>query len=59
MSKDIKIGTTVKHRRQNYPIGKVEKIEEGCNAIYWVDFNQTICGKKHLTVCCSLDIDAV
>ena len=54
---NIIIGDTVNHRfRPDYPTGTVEKIEDGCNAVCWVDFNQTLSDKKHLTICCKTDI---
>ena len=53
----IKVGDPVKHRfKPNYPIGKIVKIEDGPFAVCWVDFNQTILDKKHLTICIKTDI---
>lgn len=53
----IEIGDLVQHRKQpKYPIGIVEKIEDGCNAVCWVDFNHLVSNKKHLTICCKDDI---
>ena len=54
--KTVDIGDSVTHRWRDYPTGKVVKIEDGCNAVCWVDFNQTVLGKKHLTICVKTDI---
>lgn len=63
----ILVGSQVRHRHQRktgcdkfgYPTGKllegvVRRIDEGCNAVYWVDF-----GKEFLTICCASDIKTV
>ena len=48
----FKVGQVVRHRHRSlYPSGTVKRVEEGCNAIYWVDF-----GCEFLTICTSLDI---
>ncbi len=53
----ISVGDSVKHRhREKYPIGTVAKIEDGCNAICWVDFGELVLGKAHLTICTKYDI---
>lgn len=53
----INVGETVKHRfRPNYPEGKVVRIEDGCNAVCWVDFEQEVLHKKHLTICTGRDL---
>ena len=53
----ININDNVKHRfRPNYSIGKVVKIEDGCNAVCWVDFGEKVLNKKHLTICIQKDI---
>ena len=53
----INVGDMVKHRfRPNYPMGKIVKIEDGCNAVCWVDFGQMVLSKKHLTICAKMDI---
>lgn len=57
MENPINIGDTVKHRfRPTYPIGTIVKIEDGCNAVCWVDFEQSVLNKKHLTICIKTDI---
>jgi hypothetical protein len=56
-SNNISIGDSVKHRfRDGYSIGVVERIEDGVNAVCWVDFDQKVLGKKHLTICTKFDI---
>ena len=50
---------TVKHRFREYPIGKVIKIEDGCNAVCWVDFGEKVLDKQHLTICISSDINKI
>jgi hypothetical protein len=52
----ITIGDVVKHRFRNYPNGTIEKIASGCNAVIWVDFGETVCNQKHLTICSKIDI---
>lgn len=53
----INIGDIVTHRfKPNYPTGRVVKIEDGCNAVCWVDFEQVVLNKKHLTICIKTDI---
>ena len=43
----ININDNVKHRfRPNYSIGKVVKIEDGCNAVCWVDFGEKVLNKN-------------
>jgi hypothetical protein len=54
--KEVKVGNFVKHRFRNYPKGKIERILDGCNAVCWVDFGETVSGKKHLTICGQFDI---
>ena len=54
---DIKLNDSVKHRfKPNYGIGEVIKIDDGCNAVCWVDFGELVLGKKHLTICIKTDI---
>ena len=58
-SNQIKVSSgdfVLNKHRSDYPIGIIEKIEDGCNPICWVDFKQTISNKKHLTICCQSDI---
>ena len=63
----IKVGSLVKHNFRQYPIGKVIKVAEGCNAVYWVDFNDTVSwevdGKvikePRFTICGKFDITFV
>jgi len=52
----VNIGDTVIHRFRDYPKGTVIRIEDGCNAVCWVDFNETVLGKKHLTICSKEDL---
>lgn len=53
----VSVGDTVRHRfRPNYPIGTIVKIEDGRNAVCWVDFEQIGLGEKHLTICTKMDI---
>jgi hypothetical protein len=56
-SNNIEVNDSVGHRfRPDYPMGKIVKIEDGCNAVCWVDFGQLVSGKKHLTICIKSDI---
>lgn len=53
---NIVVGDIVKHRHRDYPIGTIIKIEDGCNAVCWVDFGEKVLGKTHLTICVKQDI---
>ena len=53
---EIKEGDSVNHRFRNYPIGKISKIQDGCNAVCWVDFGEKILNKTHLTICTKDDL---
>ena len=54
---EINVDDSVKHRfRPKYPIGKVTRIEDGINAVCWVDFGELVLNKKHLTICSKFDI---
>ena len=54
---EIKIGDKVKHRHQSkYSDGIIIRIEDGCNAICWVNFGVLMMGKPHLTICSKYDI---
>lgn len=53
----VSIGDKVKHRhRPDYPIGTIVKIEDGCNAVCWVDFEELVFNNKHATICTKMDI---
>jgi hypothetical protein len=54
--KEVKVNDFVKHRFRDYPKGKIVRIEDGCNAVCWVDFGVLVSGKQHLTICCQYDI---
>ena len=53
----VKVGDTVKHKHRNhYFSGKIIKLLDGCNAVCWVDFGETVNSKPHLTICTQYDI---
>lgn len=54
---EIIIGDSVTHRfRPQYPKGKIMKIDDGCNAVCWVDFGELVLDKPHYTICSKFDL---